>query len=91
MARDISIHALRVEGDSTTLHRSFGTSLFLSTPSGWRATQKSFQKVSTFQFLSTPSGWRATRVLRLPDADQVISIHALRVEGDPSPNVRLPL
>ena len=57
--------------------------IFLSTPSGWRATAlKSFQKVSTSRFLSTPSGWRATSrrcPCRVPCH---ISIHALRVEGD---------
>ncbi len=34
----ISIHALRVEGDNTYLTLSFLSSIFLSTPSGWRAT-----------------------------------------------------
>ena len=57
--------------------------VFLSTPSGWRATtnyMKSKHRFSTF--LSTPSGWRATprSTRRLPSAN--ISIHALRVEGD---------
>ena len=35
---DISIHALRVEGDSNLFHSSVVKSSFLSTPSGWRAT-----------------------------------------------------
>ena len=34
----ISIHALRVEGDTPLKRRSSTTFLFLSTPSGWRAT-----------------------------------------------------
>ena len=34
----ISIHALRVEGDSTCVSASCKARLFLSTPSGWRAT-----------------------------------------------------
>ena len=34
----ISIHALRVEGDSQTWTRKVRRALFLSTPSGWRAT-----------------------------------------------------
>ena len=34
----ISIHALRVEGDGGSFERFFDRSLFLSTPSGWRAT-----------------------------------------------------
>ena len=34
-------------------------------------------------FLSTPSGWRATRCARAHRQKRGISIHALRVEGDP--------
>ena len=37
-AFDISIHALRVEGDTTPCHACFQLPVFLSTPSGWRAT-----------------------------------------------------
>ena len=34
-------------------------------------------------FLSTPSGWRATRAAQIVHSARiVISIHALRVEGD---------
>ena len=35
-------------------------SIFLSTPSGWRATVISKCNADNDQFLSTPSGWRAT-------------------------------
>ena len=65
--------------------------LFLSTPSGWRATA-SLKRLYCFGvlFLSTPSGWRATSQL----ANQVfkcdISIHALRVEGDSIPYSHTP-
>ena len=34
--------------------------IFLSTPSGWRATYEVLCKLAAFLFLSTPSGWRAT-------------------------------
>ena len=34
------------------------------------------------RFLSTPSGWRATAQVIVVKAPRVISIHALRVEGD---------
>ena len=56
---------------------------FLSTPSGWRATTIVGQQQEIKQFLSTPSGWRATG----PGLGDIInafmiSIHALRVEGD---------
>ena len=44
------------------------------------------------EFLSTPSGWRATTKDKNPEAeDRVISIHALRVEGDSSAAVSLVL
>ena len=33
-------------------------------------------------FLSTPSGWRATKDLQDWVNTEIISIHALRVEGD---------
>ena len=80
----ISIHALRVEGD--TLFIAFfpsaenfyprppgggrqpwsrivsPSSKFLSTPSGWRATDYLIHDTETCKFLSTPSGWRATAV-----------------------------
>ena len=49
------------------------TILFLSTPSGWRATASSVRFLhSCLTFLSTPSGWRAT---------MVISIYRLRRFG----------
>ena len=58
--------------------------IFLSTPSGWRATQLSRDCYHcALAFLSTPSGWRATlRVLAHVKSCPAISIHALRVEGD---------
>ena len=36
----ISIHALRVEGDMMRFFPSTNSRIFLSTPSGWRATAK---------------------------------------------------
>ena len=81
-------------------------SRFLSTPSGWRATARSWNKLKSLQiFLSTPSGWRATFIVTITrvyvvhfyprppgggrhthflrgDGFVLISIHALRVEGD---------
>ena len=43
--RDISIHALRVEGDATLFAILFIFILFLSTPSGWRATSVPCRRV----------------------------------------------
>ena len=104
---DISIHALRVEGDLKTYTMeqmqavdfyprppgggrlaiddvvSTYQATFLSTPSGWRATNigGNCDTVCVI-FLSTPSGWRATDDCKLRANAKRISIHALRVEGD---------
>ena len=43
------------------------------------AVRRSWQRI---EFLSTPSGWRATRHFYRQLGAGVISIHALRVEGD---------
>ena len=80
----ISIHALRVEGDKINIRSGAARMTFLSTPSGWRATgipQQDLYKM--VEFLSTPSGWRATDRSSNENSDRAISIHALRVEGDP--------
>ena len=103
---DISIHALREEGDAARGRRRLVDGRFLSTPSARRATRScpsSARANSTF--LSTPSARRATqqrahaagtaqhfyprpprggRHLRLACwiSCEIISIHALREEGD---------
>ena len=56
----ISIHALRVEGDGKLDFTIMQMQVFLSTPSGWRATKLDFTIMQMQLFLSTPSGWRAT-------------------------------
>ena len=57
--------------------------IFLSTPSGWRATPDRAARTGTAsEFLSTPSGWRATVGIFERLCQGKISIHALRVEGD---------
>ena len=59
---------------------------FLSTPSGWRATHYGRNAECNRKFLSTPSGWRATADSLCCLGCGHISIHALRVEGDPKQN-----
>ena len=103
---NISIHALREEGDEDALDFLFevlgflstpsarratsltGASqvylpLFLSTPSARRATRR-YQAHTRLQgFLSTPSARRATQnILKSIAQKSMISIHALREEGD---------
>ena len=78
----ISIHALREEGDRLRfvfLDDDFG---FLSTPSARRATNEMVKDCWAEKFLSTPSARRATHIVGPPSKNRVISIHALREEGD---------
>ena len=56
--------------------------LFLSTPSARRATKISPNRTSPRKFLSTPSARRATGKPAFYEVFPVISIHALREEGD---------
>ena len=80
----ISIHALREEGDERVGERGGAIAGFLSTPSARRATVSWSYMLFSHLFLSTPSARRATMVhddYRLPS---MISIHALREEGDMS-------
>ena len=78
----ISIHALREEGDAlsrfwTTRSRYF----YPRPPRGGRLTRIS-AKVKSVRFLSTPSARRATCASRNAVQLILISIHALREEGD---------
>ena len=78
----ISIHALRVEGDVKGMAFNILDIIFLSTPSGWRATDL---VGNVWKWLNI-----SIHALRVEgDKDKVdengnvvISIHALRVEGD---------
>ena len=78
----ISIHALRVEGDDYYPVLRCRNVIFLSTPSGWRATADD----TVFKH-TVPISIHALRVegdvKNLARAfNMSISIHALRVEGD---------
>ena len=80
--KEISIHALREEGDGIGQLRDSASYRFLSTPSARRATPKTSSLVGALSFLSTPSARRATRSKRITILMSEISIHALREEGD---------
>ena len=82
-AHVISIHALRVEGDVQSITPPRQSRIFLSTPSGWRATTA--HRLPICRFLISIHALRvegdvekSINVLHLLS----ISIHALRVEGD---------
>ena len=87
----ISIHALREEGDRLILLVFRAVTLFLSTPSARRATRLIllvFRAVTLF--LSTPSARRATVDTFGFPRRHVISIHALREEGDSKNREKIP-
>ena len=79
----ISIHALRVEGDATSYSTFISSSCnFYPRPPGGGRRGNGMTVTNNNEFLSTPSGWRATEKLSDLRVPEVISIHALRVEGD---------
>ena len=79
---EISIHALRVEGDTRTSGRPAQAWAFLSTPSGWRATIS--RRSATLEEGISIHALRVEgdRKLYITALVWAISIHALRVEGD---------
>ena len=82
--RCISIHALRVEGDHPYNPKDkVHIRVFLSTPSGWRATSLPCTHTihSDYFYPRPPGGGRRCVRTHLASSIQ-ISIHALRVEGD---------
>ena len=79
----ISIHALREEGDNFSPETWTGRQLFLSTPSARRATSVTrFGSLLRINFYPRPPrGGR--RIIAVKSRRQhLISIHALREEGD---------
>ena len=79
---NISIHALREEGDAIMLETCGCPVEFLSTPSARRATDFADADETPEIFLSTPSARRATHKVYAQVPTENISIHALREEGD---------
>ena len=79
----ISIHALREEGDFSSRKGRIDSKAFLSTPSARRATAEpgSFFAWSRYFYPRPPRGGRHGHV-PASRGDDHISIHALREEGD---------
>ncbi len=82
-ASSISIHSLRMEGDATAAETKREPEKFQSTPSAWRETQLGDQMSAYIAFQSTPSVWRETLLAVSIELISDISIHSLRMEGDP--------
>ena len=82
---DISIHTLRVEGDTqATLLFSPCFDISIHTLRVEGDVNTFFMPFVIFLFQSTPSVWRVTAFARILFKTSIISIHTLRVEGDPS-------
>ena len=79
---EISIHALRVEGDFIRLSGFPSLTKFLSTPSGWRATVPHVGKSGNVLISIHALRVEGDNARRRYAVEIVISIHALRVEGD---------
>ena len=80
----ISIHALREEGDDNPTEK-YGSSIdFYPRPPRGGRRNTAYQRAVADIFLSTPSARRATACCVAVSACCVISIHALREEGDRS-------
>ena len=87
LERDISIHALREEGDFSFRTALYGnTDFYPRPPRGGRLLRVDLF-VFLFKFLSTPSARRATVFFQCFRCFCVISIHALREEGDFSASI----
>ena len=79
---DISIHALREEGDCLTFAVMQRERNFYPRPPRGGRPRGYASNILDLLFLSTPSARRATHGLDARLCDRGISIHALREEGD---------
>ena len=78
----ISIHALREEGDIFTISYLFAFRHFYPRPPRGGRRAGHVQVIKAKVFLSTPSARRATSLNTVSRLISMISIHALREEGD---------
>ena len=83
LGQQISIHALREEGDRRSPGRTRPSVYFYPRPPRGGRHILRYGHRGLHEFLSTPSARRATRVSVQDFKDGAISIHALREEGDP--------
>ena len=79
---EISIHALREEGDAIQVTKEQWTTYFYPRPPRGGRHHTWYNRIEDAKFLSTPSARRATICTKVFVQLYVISIHALREEGD---------
>ena len=82
MYNTISIHALREEGDPDGRRPERPRQYFYPRPPRGGRQKPLGDDIIGVSFLSTPSARRATDAASLTIKAQIISIHALREEGD---------
>ena len=82
--KEISIHALREEGDAPSLWSRSTTRRFLSTPSARRATNDQLGHIQMLAISIHALREEGDPVHTCSSAPCWISIHALREEGDPT-------
>ena len=78
----ISIHALREEGDDPAGKAGRHSDNFYPRPPRGGRHKDGTMTIMASKFLSTPSARRATDAVGVGGLGQLISIHALREEGD---------
>ena len=79
---DISIHALREEGDATARDTTCRRMNFYPRPPRGGRPRRIMERGTPSTFLSAPSARRATHLVHRMFTGHGISIHALREEGD---------
>ena len=79
---EVSIHALRTEGDVLTLSQTIDSKGFNPRPPHGGRPYKKVLMFTADEFQSTPSARRATADASTNAAALAVSIHALRTEGD---------
>ena len=84
LGKSISIHALREEGDRRRPPRQSPVTHFYPRPPRGGRRVNPEKVIALFEFLSTPSARRATECPDVLSVAFLISIHALREEGDRS-------
>ena len=84
----ISIHSLRMEGDSDEEFQALEEKHFNPLPPHGGRHEQTSVSVRQSAFQSTPSAWRETLEIHTFFEDIIISIHSLRMEGDPQPHQR---
>ena len=84
LSQDISIHSLRMEGDTVPIFEGLRHNISIHSLRMEGDMATSYVPSGTSLFQSTPSAWRETEIVPTLRLSKYISIHSLRMEGDVS-------